>query len=65
MIEIGNNLLGLTFSEMGLDPFTLSIVVIAGMLFVFGFIKSSNEMDMKELMDYYTKKRKKNQVDSK
>ena len=50
---------GLTFSEMGLDATTTVVIIIAIILFVGGFIKSSNEMDMKSLMDYYTKKRQK------
>ena len=44
---------------MGLDATTTVVIIIAIILFVGGFIKSSNEMDMKSLMDYYTKKRQK------
>jgi len=51
--------LGLTFSEMGLDITTTAVIILAAVLFIAGFIKSSKEMDTKALMDYYTNKREK------
>ena len=46
----------LTQAEMGLDPLTLTIVIIASIVFIAGFVKSSRENEYKKLMDYYTKK---------
>ena len=50
------HLFALTQAEMGLDPLTLTVVVLASLVFIAGFIKSSRENEYKKLMDYYTKK---------
>ena len=44
---------------MGLDITTTAVIILAAVLFIAGFIKSSKEMDTKALMDYYTNKREK------
>ena len=48
----------LTMVEMGLDPVTLIIIIIASIIFIAGFVKSSRENEYKKLMDYYTNKPK-------
>ena len=51
-------LFSLTMVEMGLDPITLIVIIIASIIFIAGFAKSSRENEYKKLMDYYTNKPK-------
>tara|TARA_Y100001970_G_C13838546_1_gene653293 strand:+ start:376 stop:531 length:156 start_codon:yes stop_codon:yes gene_type:complete len=48
---------GLTLSEMGVNPLIATLILASGLLFVIGFIKSSQENEYKKLMDDFTKSR--------
>ena len=50
-------LFGLTFSEMGLNPPLLGLVIFFSALFIVGFVKSSRENEYKQLMDDFIKKK--------
>ena len=43
----------LSMSEMGLSPLILFIVLISSLLFIVGFVKSSQENEYKKLMDSF------------
>ena len=48
------NFFALTMAEMGLDPLTIVVIIVASAIFLAGFVKSSRENEYKKLMDYYT-----------
>ena len=43
----------LSMSEMGLSPLIISIIIISSVLFIVGFVKSSQENEYKQLMDSF------------
>ena len=43
----------LSMSEMGLSPLIISIIIISSVLFIAGFVKSSQENEYKQLMDSF------------
>ena len=48
----------LTMAEMGLNPLIIVIILIASVIFIAGFVKSSRDNEYKQLMDYYINKSK-------
>lgn len=56
---IAFDLFALTASEMGLDPLTIIVIVIAASVFIAGFVKSSRENEYKKIMDSYVNKKEK------
>ena len=51
-------LIGLTFSEMGISPLLLVIIIAFSSLFVFAFGLSSKNMDSDGIMSWMMKKPK-------
>tara|TARA_Y100001968_G_scaffold310976_1_gene332462 strand:- start:2892 stop:3092 length:201 start_codon:yes stop_codon:yes gene_type:complete len=54
----------LSMSEMGLSPLILFIVLISSLLFIVGFVKSSQENEYKKLMDSFIYNQEDEEVDS-
>ncbi len=51
-----NSTFALTMTEMGLNPSLIIIISISGLMFIVGFIKSSQENEYKKLMDSFLMK---------
>ena len=49
-------LFGLTFSEMGISPLILAIIIFFSVLFIVAFGLSSKNMDSDGIMDWMMKK---------
>ena len=50
------NLLGLTLSEMGINPLLLTLIIASSILFVVAFGLSSKNMDSDGIMNWMMKK---------
>ena len=44
------------YSELGLTPLTLAIIIIFSVFFIFAFVYSSKNMDSDGIMDWMMKK---------
>ena len=51
-----NSTFALTMTEMGLNPSLIILISISGLMFIVGFIKSSQENEYKKLMDSFLMK---------
>ena len=47
----------LTFSEMGLSPTIIALIVVSSIVFIVGFAKSSRENEYKKLMDSFIERK--------
>tara|TARA_B100000965_G_scaffold1481_1_gene1183 strand:+ start:196 stop:375 length:180 start_codon:yes stop_codon:yes gene_type:complete len=50
-------LFALTASEMGISPSILALIVVASMVFIVGFAKSSRENEYKKVMDSFIERK--------
>ena len=51
------SLFALTANEMGLSPAILALVIVASIVFIVGFAKSSRENEYKKLMDSFIERK--------
>tara|TARA_Y100001968_G_scaffold332955_1_gene393263 strand:+ start:7086 stop:7280 length:195 start_codon:yes stop_codon:yes gene_type:complete len=54
----------LSMSEMGLSPLIITVIIISALLFIVGFVKSSQENEYKKLMDSFINTKEEDDLDS-